>query len=49
MVIIGIDYATKEANTGLGLGSVEDERISIIEITTGNKSRTSIDIISNWL
>lgn len=49
MVIIGIDCATKEANTGLALGSVEDERISIIEITTGSKGRTSVDIISNWL
>lgn len=49
MIIIGIDCATKEANTGLALGSVHDERISIIEVTTGSKSKTSADTISNWL
>lgn len=49
MIIIGIDCATKEVNTGLALGSVQDERISIIEVTTGSKGKTSVDIILNWL
>lgn len=49
MIIIGIDCATKEANTGLALGLVQDERMSIIEVTTGSKDRISVEIILNWL
>lgn len=49
MIIIGIDCATKEAKTGLALGSVQDEQISIIEVATGSKDKSSVDTILNWL
>jgi len=47
MKIIGIDYATKERFIGLSL--LDYDKSILLEVTTGNPKRKSIEVITEWI
>ena len=50
ITIIGIDCATRPEKTGLALGEIDDDgRLSMREVERGNRHRTPVIVLREWL
>ena len=47
--IIGIDCATRPEKVGLARGAVDDDRLRILEATTGSRGRLVAEQVARWI
>lgn len=49
MNIIGVDCATQPKKTGLAMGERDGTTCHILELATGSRSQSPVEIAANWL